>query len=130
MAPCVHNGNNETNIGTSQSISISFSDNNGNEIEIKNSPRLIDLWIPRDTNTPKPSIVYVNVSEHGNNRTDELFPIGITTNTLNSSIHVEFLPLNLSVGYLVLLKFNMTPKINATIQSYDQWQLFCPSGKF
>jgi hypothetical protein len=58
MASCVHNGNNETNIGISQSIAISFSDNNGNEIEIKDSTNLIDIWIPRDLSIPRPHITY------------------------------------------------------------------------
>ena len=131
MASCVHNGNNETNIGKSQSISVSFSENNGNEVEIRNSGRLIDIWVSRDVNIPRPNVTYVNSSEHINNNTEsDLFPIGITTSILNSSIHVELLPVNVSVGYLFLLKFNMRPKINETFQSYHHWKLFCPSGKF
>ena len=52
MASCVHNRNIETKIGLSQSIGITFSDNNGNEIEIKESSKLIDIWIPRDLSLP------------------------------------------------------------------------------
>ena len=50
MASCVHNGNNETKIGLSQSIGITFSDNNGNEIEIKESSKLIDIWMNSELN--------------------------------------------------------------------------------
>jgi hypothetical protein len=48
MASCMHNGNNETKIGLSHSAAISFSDINGNEIQITNSSQVIDIWIPRD----------------------------------------------------------------------------------
>ena len=67
MASCVHNGNNETKIGLSQSIGITFSDNNGNEIEIKESSKLIDIWIPRDLSLPKVNINYVNITNQMNN---------------------------------------------------------------
>jgi hypothetical protein len=133
MASCVHNGNNETKIGFSQSIGISFRENNGNEIEIKNSSQLIDIWIPRDLNLPKVNLNYVNITKQLNDKTNndteiQLFPIGLNTTTLNSSIHLILSPLNNSIGYLVLLKLNMTPKINSTFQDYDHWRIFCPSG--
>ncbi len=48
MASCMHNGNNETKIGSSHSVAITFSDINGNEIQITNSSQVIDIWIPRD----------------------------------------------------------------------------------
>jgi hypothetical protein len=55
MASCMHNGNNETKIGLSHSVTITFSDINGNEIQITNSSQVIDIWIPRDINGPKVS---------------------------------------------------------------------------
>ena len=130
MASCAYNGNNETNIGLSQAISISFSDNNGNEIEMNNSSKLIDLWIPRDPNIKKSNFVFVNATKRSNTTNEsQLLPIGITSTFQNSSIHLQILPLNASVGYIVLLKFNMTPRINLTFQDYDSWRMFCPSGK-
>ena len=133
MASCVHNGNNETKIGLSHSMAMTFSDNNGDEIEIAESSKLIEIWIPRDLNLPAVSPHYVNISKkenHNNDSESKLFPIGLNVTALNSSIHVEISPLNSSIGYLVLLKFNMTPRINSTFKDYDHWNMFCPSGSY
>jgi hypothetical protein len=133
MASCLHNGNNETKIGLSQSIGISFSENNGNEIEIKNTQKLIDIWIPRDLNLPKVNANYVNITKLMNKNTTndtstQLYPIGLNKTTFNSSIHLILSPLNNSIGYLILLKLNTTPRVNSTFQDYDHWKIFCPSG--
>jgi hypothetical protein len=128
MASCGHNGDNETKIGMSQTVSISFLDSLGNEIPIQNSNELIDIWIPRDLNTPTPVPQYVNISIPVNNRlAGQLFPLGFNVSASNSSIHLEFAPENTSVGYLILLKFNMTPRINLTFSDYDSWRMFCPT---
>ena len=133
MATCVHNWNNETNIGLSQSIAISFSNNHENEIEIKDSAQLIDIWIPREMNFLDVHPNFVNLTGIANNKNisekQELFTIGLKLETQNSSIHIEISPFDSSVGYLVFLKFNMTPRINSKFgQDYDNWKLFCPSG--
>jgi hypothetical protein len=129
MASCVHNGDNETKIALSHSLSVSLSDNKGNEIKIKNSSKLIDIWIPRDFNYIKNVAQFVNITNLLNNETNrQLFPIGFNKSTVNSSIHVELSPVKISIGYLVLLKLNMTPRINSTFQDYDYWKMFCPSG--
>ena len=134
MASCVHNGDNETKIGLSQSIAITFSNNYENEIEIKNLAQLIDIWIPRDLNLPDISPNLVNLTGQSINKniseTQQLFPIGLNISAQYASIHLEISPLDISVGYLVLLKFNMTPRIHSTFQDYDNWKMFCPSGKF
>jgi hypothetical protein len=131
MASCMHNGNNETKIGLSHSVTITFSDINGNEIHITNSSQMIDIWIPRDINEPIVSPQYVNVTEQiniYNNSEQQLFPIGFNISALNSSFHIELSPLNNSIGYLVLLKYNMTPRFNSKFQDYDKSKIFCPSG--
>jgi hypothetical protein len=128
MASCGHNGDNETKIGMSQTISISFSEASGKQVPIYNSSQLIDIWIPRDLNAPTPVPQYVNISIPVNNRlAGQLFPLGFNVSASNSSIHLEFAPENTSVGYLILLKFNMTPRINLTFSDYDSWKMFCPT---
>lgn len=130
MASCEHNGNNETKIGFSHSLAITFSDNSGNEIEITNSHQIIDIWIPRELKMPVSKAQYVNITKENNStRTGkQLFPISFNISTSNASIHLEISPVNNSVGYIMLIKFGMTPRINSTFQDYDNWALFCPSG--
>ena len=132
MASCLHNGDNESFIGLSQSFSVGFSDYNGNEVEIPTSSKsIIDIWISRDLNFLQNSkIKLMNASSLKNNGTEsQLYPISFTKTAMNSSLHIEFSPLNFSIGYLVLLKFNSTPKINSTLQEFDSWKMFCPAGK-
>jgi hypothetical protein len=46
----------------------------------------------------------------------------------NVSISVQIKPEseNSSIGYLALMKFGEVPSVN----SYDLWKVFCPSGTF
>lgn len=130
MASCVYNGDNETQIGLSHSISISFSDNSGQEIEINNSSQLIDIWIPREINLPTVKSQFVNITEYLSSNFSEkpLFLIGLTVKSVNSSIQLELSPVNASIGYLIMLKLNMTPRINSTFYDYDSWKMLCPLG--
>jgi hypothetical protein len=129
MAPCGHNGNNETNVGISSTVAVNFLDASGNEIPITNSTKKIDIWIPRDPGTSKPTSQYVNVTEN-NRQGSQLLPLGFNITASNSSVHLEFAPVNITVGYVVLVKFGMVPRMNSTFQDYDSWRLFCPSGNF
>jgi hypothetical protein len=49
--------------------------------------------------------------------------------TLDISVHFEILPLNTSVAYLFIYKFDSTPLLNISIRQIDGWSLFCPSSK-
>ena len=129
MASCGVNGDNETKIGLSQTVSLSFNDASGNELLINNSTELIDIWIPRDLKTPNPIPQYVNIT-FNNRQAGQFFPLGFNVTASNSSIHLEFSPIKSTISYIVLLKFNMTPRINSTFSDYDSWRLFCPSGKY
>ena len=48
MAVSGHNGDNESFIGFSSSIALSFYDENINELDISNAPNPIDIFISRD----------------------------------------------------------------------------------
>jgi hypothetical protein len=125
MGICGHNGNNETQIGVSNSIGLSIYDSKNKEIPITNS--LIELVIQRDSNLPDISYRYVNTSQF-------LLSSGFLQNAFNitstnASIHIELKPMNERIGYLVALKFGSSPIINETYSSYDSFKLICPSNK-
>lgn len=48
MPPSGHNGLNETKIGLSSSVALSFFDNTRSEIPIQNSRKQIEILIPRE----------------------------------------------------------------------------------
>ena len=126
MAPAGHNGNNETNIGFSSLISLSFRDSSKSEIEIKESKFPFDFRVPRDKNLPP--IVYqrVNATNVSISAGAHILPNSFHIKSNNASIHINIKPLDLSIGYLVLLKFGYTPILNSTYADYNHFKVLCP----
>jgi hypothetical protein len=117
------NSNIQSNTNLSTSISLSMLEQNGNEILFQtNSMRFI---IPRDPNIIIPSMNLQNVTSIHN----VLFYfhyINITS-SLPISIHIEMNPLNTSLAYLFIYKFDQIPQLNNSINIIDGWTIFCPS---
>jgi hypothetical protein len=122
-----HNGNNETSIGLSSSIDLSFYDANGKEISIQNSKTPIEIRLPRD-NASNISYQYVNTSKLSLSSGSQLLPNSFTIKSNNASIHLQIKPLDLSIGYLVLLKFGYTPILNSNKADYDFFKVLCPNS--
>ena len=53
--------------------------------------------------------------------------VNITT-VLSISVHIEIEPLNSSIGYLLIYKFDQIPQLNQSIYQIDDWIVFCPSN--
>jgi hypothetical protein len=117
------NGDNETNVGKSKSISLSFYDqNDGSEIQVNNQANPIEFWIQKDLSSNDYSFYNLTYSNH-------LFLINtFMKKTTNSSIHIQIKPNNLELGYLILLVFDDIPVLTSSDQKYDFWKLYCPSG--
>jgi len=124
MAMSGHNGNNETLIGYSNSLGLTFYDSNNNEIPITKSK--IDIIIQRDSNLIKIDFDYVNATQISS---DSFYlPNAFNITTTNSSIHIELQPLDQSVGYVLVMKLGSTPIINSTYSNYDSFKVICPSN--
>jgi len=109
---------NSANTNVSRSISFSLFDSNGNEISLDYP---IEIFIPRDPNRILPPMILQNVTSR-----QQLFNfhyVNITT-ILSISIHIEIEPLNSSVGYLLIYKFDKIPQLN----EIDGWTIFCPEN--
>jgi len=105
------------NTNVSRSISFSLFDSNGNELPLDYP---IEIFIPRDPNRILPPMILQNVTFR-----QQLFNfhyVNITT-ILSISVHIEIEPLNSSVGYLLIYKFDKIPQLN----EIDGWTIFCPS---
>ena len=127
MAVSGHNGNNETFVGMSNSVSLTFFDEKNNQIEIINRNYPIDVQIQREINLPSYPYQYVNISEILLKNGSFLMPNGFYLSSNNGSIHVELKPLNKSIGYLIVLKLGFSPVINSTYADYDSIKMMCPS---
>ena len=92
MAISGHNGNNETLIGMSNSLGLSFYDLNMNKVEVSLTTTPIDILIKRDLSVQTNSFNYVNATQI------QLSSFYLTNafnlTTTNASIHIELKPFN------------------------------------
>ena len=130
MANSGHNGKNESFIGFSYSIGLSFLDQDGIEIDITNTLKPIELHIPRDSNLLNNVYLYVNVSPASLNVSagSQFLPNALFIYAVNASLHIQIKPNNSNIGYLALVKFGSTPILNATAAIYDYWKFLCPNS--
>jgi hypothetical protein len=127
MAVSGHNGDNESFIGFSSSISLSFYDENRNEIEISDTQQPFDIKISRDQSVSQNQYQYVNISQIQFVSGSYLLLNAFKIMSKNSSIHIELKPLNTSIGYLFVMKMGYSPIVNSTYSDYDSFKLMCPS---
>jgi hypothetical protein len=124
MAISGHNGNNESLIGVSNSIGLSFYDENNNEIPIKDS--YIEIKIKRDSNLPDIPFQYVNATQF--ELKSQFLQNAFNVTAMNASIHIELMPLDVNIGYIIVLKKGSPPLINKTYANYDAFKIICPSN--
>jgi hypothetical protein len=123
-----------TNLSTS--LSLTILDRNGNEIPFQtdvNHP--IELIIPRDPNIVIPSMSMQNVTSMNDTPHHQLFNLHFIkiphwSNNRTVSLNFEMYPLNISLAYLLIYRFDNPPQLNSSINQIDGWSLLCPSGKF
>jgi len=110
---------NSLNTNVSRSISFSLFDSDGNEISLDYP---IEILIPRDPNRILPPMILQNVTSIPHQQLFNFHYVNITT-ILSISVHIEIEPLNSSVAYLLIYKFDKIPQLN----EIDGWTVFCPS---
>jgi len=120
----------QANTNMSTTISLTVLDQYGNEIPIQaTDDQPIEFFIPRDPNLILPDMILQNVTS-----SEELFNLSLNQFLINKnltiSLHFELRPLNISLGYLFLYKFDKTPQLNRAKNNIDDWDLFCPLSKF
>ena len=130
MASNGHNGDNETFVGFSSAIDLTFYDVDGSRIPIENAThRPVDMWIARDPRLGNASsFQYVNATNLTVSATLQFLPNSFTVKSNNASIHIHIKPVNANVGYLLLVKLGYTPIVNATYADYDFMKLMCPQS--
>ena len=140
MALTGGNGDNETKIGSSRSISYSLYDESKNEIPINNLNKKIEYWIPKDSSVAIEPYKFIDAlnATMVNDTTKFVYMNGTVINGFrltgtNNSLHVQIKPDNLNpsiattVGYLFMIKFGDNPVLSSTTKYFDEWRIFCPS---
>ena len=73
------------------------------------------------------NVTSMNATPH--NQLFHLHYLNITS-SLPISVHFEIEPLNTSLAYLFIYKFDQLSLLNSSINQIDGWTLLCPSSKF
>jgi hypothetical protein len=123
----------QSNTNLSRSISLSILDNDGNEISISTTLNYpYQFIIPRDPNLILPPMTLQNVTSLNSTPHHLLFNLHyiniVQSNNLPISLHIEMEPLNKTLSYLFIYKFDSSPQLNSSINLIDGWSLFCPSS--
>ncbi len=119
------------NLASSNTITVSFFQNTNQPLNVKSLTSPISIWIPRKSNlkvTPYQTITTASLESVKCVYDDEFLQNGFTL-AQPSSIHIQFKPVNTSasIGYMTILKFGSTPKLNSSHSNYDLWRLYCPN---
>lgn len=128
MAISGHNGNNETKIGLSSSLTLNYFDaEDGSQLRIQSSSKPIDMWISRDfinNTTNSLDYSYVNVSNLTLNNGPYYLINVVAINATNASFHIQLKPTNSEVAYLILTKFGALPVLNQVSTFFNNLKYF------
>ena len=120
-----------SNTNLSTSISLSLFDQYGNEIPFQTDvDHSIEITIPRDPNLISPSWIFQTTAISDPH--EQLFNLHYVniTSSMNRSVHWEIRPLNVTLAYLFIYKFDSAPQLNSSMNVIDGWTLLCPSSMF
>jgi hypothetical protein len=125
----------QANTNLSTTLSLSVLDQNGNNVPIRASiDHPFQFIIPRDINMIVSPMALQNVTTINDNHNQifNLHFVNITQSTSNVtvSLHFEMHPLNTSLGYLLIYRFDNSPQLSSSINQTDGWSLLCPLSEF
>ncbi|CAF1108215.1 unnamed protein product [Adineta ricciae] len=133
MEPLAAFGDSKSALYTNLSRSLSFSilDHDQNELKIHTTANeSIEILIPRDPNLLVPPMTLQNVTAFNSiprNLTFDLHYLNLTT-SLPISVHWEIQPLNTSLAYLFVYRFDQSPQLSSSVNQIDGWTLLCPAN--
>ena len=122
------------NTNLSTSVSLTVLDKTGSVVPISASmDHPIEFIIPQEVNVRLSPMTLQNVTSMNNihNQIFNLHYVNITqsNSNLTVSLHFEMRPLDASVGYLLIFRFDTSPQLNSAINQTDGWSLLCPSSE-
>ena len=139
MEPLASHGNQlNANTNLSTLISLTILHRNGTIIPIQTTTKnhSFDLLIPRDPNLIIPPMIdhhvttIFNTSSHHHQQIFHFHYLNVTTMSgLSISIHLEINPLDPTVAYLLVYRFDQLPQLNSSTDQIDGWTPLCPNSK-
>lgn len=126
--PSALNLNSDIGIGNSSSMSLSFYGANMKEYSVSGYSQGFYFYIAM--NPPQTTFELVNITSLNLTGSNQLLTYSFELTSPNQSVTIELRPTDMTIGYLVVLKYGQVPVITSTSQVYDKFQVFCPSGTF
>lgn len=95
------------------------------------SSETIEILVPRDPQLLVPPMLLQHVTAMNSTPHNLLFHLHYVnlTSALPISVHWEMKPLNISLAYLLIYRFDQIPQLNGLVNSIDGWALLCPTSK-
>ena len=126
-----YNGDNQTYITFSSQTSLSFLDETGQSLKIKQLSTPIMVYIKRNLNTYKGlNFSPINTSNltTRNFQSNQLLTYLQMLPGQSHSVQIQLKPEDLGniTGYLIFAKLGTAPLVNSTHSSFDHGRLFCP----
>jgi hypothetical protein len=116
----------------SRLISLTLFDTAGEEIRLQMDEETpIEMTIPRDPTRPMPPLHLENVTFVSQTAHSLLFNLHFVNLTFAYpvSLHVHMAPIDPSLAYLLIHKFDRAPQLNSSHRDIDGWMYLCPSCK-
>jgi hypothetical protein len=112
------------------SFELSFNDHNNNPLGVNNSSHPIFFQLARsiDNSNGRYQFNKVNASKMNFSSGQQLMINSFTISTVNSSVHIQLNSINLSLAYLIVLKFGGTLNLNSSDKTFDYFQIMCPNS--
>ena len=122
------------NTNVSRSVSFSILDRDGNEVAVRTDPsHPIEIIIPRDENLLVPPMILQNVTSLSlipHAQTLNLHFVNLSTQAASFSIHLQLRPQTSNISFLLIYKFDQSPRLNSSMSDIDGWSLFCSSSLY
>lgn len=120
-----------SNTNLSRSISLSLVDANDNEMSVRtNSSQPIEVIVPRDPQLLVAPMAVQDVTAMNSTSRQSLFQLHVVdlSSVLPVSVHWEIEPVNSSLAYLLVYRFDGIPQLTGSINAIDGWTLLCPAS--
>ena len=122
------------NTNLSTTISLAILDSAGRELDLSASvDHPFEFIIPRDPtlDIPPMTLQSVTATATPHHRLFNLHHVDIKQSThLTVSLHLDMHPLDVTLSYLLIHRFDQTPQLNRTTNAIDGWSLLCSSSSF
>lgn len=118
----------------SRSLSLTLLDRQGNALPTSiNDNHPFEFIIPHDPQLTVPQMHLQNVTNMSSTIHQLIFNLHFVNLTVGSgpavAVHFDLQPVNGSISYLVIYRFDHSPILNSSVQEIDGWTLFCASSK-